>query len=748
MFYKNNDYFSIHKTNMNTINNIEDAQNFIYNYDLFKSKAENQEILFNVLKKCEQLASESNNKVLLCQTRIFLTNYYIQINDLENALNIGLENKRYTEVEDLETENLKTYSGLIEIYLSLGEYAKLEELIIDYKEKLINNNDYSKLCSLFIISGIQFNNLKDFKKSLESNQKAIEYAKLSKNINLMIYAYNNLGYQFLDNDIHISKNALESALEIIKKHQKDISLYSKAIVELNSSRLYLKLNDYSLSNKLIKSSIKKLKQINNNNELNSAKLVLSELYIEKGKSKSALLLLNEIEKNCIEHKNKPILLTCYLRYIQLYEKKRKYKEILEYYKKYYAINQEIYNEESNKKIQNLQIVNEVNTIKKQRDHAEAIANIKHDFLANMSHEIRTPINSILGICYLMQQDSLNEKQSNYVNRLKLSGENLLNLINDILDISKIEAGKMELVPVKFNIKTLAENIYQQFIDKADEKKIHLILKTDNKLNVTVEGDAMRFTQIVLNLVSNALKFTKEGTVTLEFSILKLSKDKCNLHFVITDTGIGISKDKVEKIFQPYEQASADIKTQFGGTGLGLSITRKIIELMEGTIEVNSVINQGTSFIVNIPFYNTDKQTTEKISKITKTDFLNNKRILIADDNDENRLVMKEILATFNEKVEIDEVTNGEEVIQRIDTIEYDLILMDLDMPVKNGIEATMEIMKNPKQQHLKIIAHTASLLAMNKDELLNIGFIDLLQKPFTPIDLFNKLKLAIEKNTE
>lgn len=748
MFYKNNDYFSIHKTNMNTINNIEDAQNFIYNYDLFKSKAENQEILFNVLKKCEQLASESNNKVLLCQTRIFLTNYYIQINDLENALHIGLENKKYSEVENLEEENLKTYSGLIEIYLSLGDYAKLEELIIDYKEKLINKNDYSKLCSLYIISGIQFNNLKDFKNSLESNQKAIEYAKLSKNINLMIYAYNNLGYQFLDNDIQISKNALENALDIIKNHQKDISLYSKAIVELNSSRLYLKLNNYPLSNKLIKSSIKRLTEINNNNELNSAKLVQSELYIETNKPKSALLLLNEIERNCIEHKNKPILLTCYQRYIQLYEKKKKYKETLEYYKKYYAVNEEIYNEESNKKIRNLQILNEVNTIKKQRDHAEAIANIKHDFLANMSHEIRTPINSILGICYLLQQDVLNPKQTNYIQRLQLSGENLLSLINDILDISKIEADKMELVPVKFNIQTFLQNIYQQFTYKADEKKLNFTLKTSTELNFFVEGDSNRLSQVLLNLLSNALKFTKEGTIALESTILKQIDDNTLIQFTITDTGIGISNDKINKIFQRYEQAAADIKTQFGGTGLGLSITKKIIELMNGTIEVNSVLNEGTTFIVKIPFNTINNIKPETEQKITKTNFLTSKRILIADDNIESRLVMRDILLTFNDKINIDEVSNGEEAVQKVNSHTYDLVLMDLDMPVKNGIEATIEILKIQKYRHLKIIAHTASLLAMNKDELLKMGFVDLLQKPFTPVDLFNKLKSALQKNTE
>ncbi|MFN8296903.1 MAG: ATP-binding protein [Chitinophagales bacterium] len=730
---------------MNTINNIEDAQNFIYNYNLYKSKAENQTELYETLKKCEHFAIECADNILLAKTRIYLTNHYILINDLENALHLGLENKEFTEHEGLEEENLQSYSGLINVYTSLGDYANVGELIYKYKEKLLNYNDYNRLCSLYIIEAIQYHNLKDYSNCLLSNNKAVEYAILSKNPNLIIYAYSNLGYQFINQDELVSKNALENALNIIKHNRKKIPIYSIAIVEVNSARLYLKVKDYKLANKLIRSAIKKLQYLNNVNELHHAKMVLCELLIEQNKFKQAVKILYETESNSLKHNNKITLLACYKNYIHLFEKKNKYKFALEYYKKIQLLNEELYNEESNKKIQNLQILNEVNTIKRQRDHAEAIANIKHDFLANMSHEIRTPINSILGICYLMQQNSLNEKQSNYVNRLKLSGENLLNLINDILDISKIEAGKMELVPVRFNIKTLVENIYQQFIDKADEKKLQLILKTDNKLNVTIEGDATRLTQIILNLVSNALKFTKEGTVTLDFSILKLSKDKCNLHFVITDTGIGISKDKVENIFQPYEQASADIKTQFGGTGLGLSITRKIIELMEGTIEVNSVINQGTSFIVNIPFYNTDKQPIEKVSKISNTDFLNNKFILIADDNIENRLVMKEILLTFNHTVEIDEAENGEDAIKKAINKNYDVILMDLDMPIKNGIDATIEILKINQSINLKIIAHTASLLTMSKNELLAIGFADLLQKPFKPNVLHGILQNILHK---
>ena len=319
---------------MKQIITIEQAENFINNYDLYKSKAENQTNLFTILEKCESLALANHNNKLLCQIRIFLTNYYIQINDLENALKIGLENKQFSETEKLEDENLRTYSGLIEIYNSIGDYVKMEELIQEYQEKLIHKSDYSKLCTLFIILAMQSSNLKNHENSLAHNHKAIEYAKLSKNVNLIIYAYNNFGSQFLDYDLQVAKDALENALKIIELHDKEIPSYSKAVVELNSSRLYLKLLNFDLSLQLIKSSIKRLKKINNNNEINSANLVLSELYIHTNKLQTALKLLKEIEKKCMETNNRTVLLGSYQCFIQLYEKKNKFREALDYYKNF------------------------------------------------------------------------------------------------------------------------------------------------------------------------------------------------------------------------------------------------------------------------------------------------------------------------------------------------------------------------------------------------------------------------------
>jgi signal transduction histidine kinase len=722
---------------MKQITTLEQAENFIANYDLYKSKAENQTDLFTILEKCESLAITHNNLKLLCQTRVFLTNYYIQINDLENGLKNGLENKNFSEEHHLTDENLRTYSGIIEIYNLIGNYAKMEEIIREYQEKLIYINDYSRLCSLYLLLAMQARNLKRDDDILLYGQKAIEYGKLTDNKNLLLYAYSNFGHQMMTYDIELSKNTLDEALKVIKNHDKILPVYSVAITQANAAKLYLKLNNYELAYQLIIPSIKKLKKINNNNEINSAKLILVELEIHHNKLKNAKKLLQEVENISLEFNHKTALVNCYECYILLYEKKKKFKEALDYYKKLQAVNEEIYNEESKKQIYNLQTQYEIKSIKKQRDHAESIANLKHDFLANMSHEIRTPINSVLGISYLLQQSNLNQKQKEYVERLHRCGVSLLDLINDILDISKIEAGKIELVTDVCNLNTIVQDVYQQMIDKATENNILLSVKS---ADIIVIADAARLKQIILNLISNAIKFTKKGSVTIELKVVETLADTVKVLFKITDTGIGISEEKLNKIFERYEQASAVIKSEFGGTGLGLSISKRLTELMNGEIKISSIENKGTTFYVEIPFERT-AETSSNNNKIIDIDtlFLTKKSILIADDIEENRLIFKEILYSFNPDIMIEEAADGDIVLQKIKKQSFNLILMDLDMPKKNGLEAIQEIRNNNRIKDIKIIAHTASLMSLSKDEILAIGFNDLILKPFEPLQLLEKI---------
>ena len=419
---------------MDTITNIEEAKIFITNYNSYKSKNEDQQNQFINLLAIEQITLQQKEKTLLINTRILLAEYYIQVNDLQNALHTALLNKKMAETENLKEEELKCYSGLLNIYYLLGDYASLEELIYTYREKLLDSNDLNKLCSLYIISAIQHYTLKDYKKCIEANEKALEYALKLDNDVLLVNVYNNYGFHAINYDLDLAEKLLFKCVNLIKSSDKNLNLYSLAVVNANFADLYFKKKDYKTCNKCLDIAIKCLKSINNKAVLLETQNRLSKLFIHTEKYTAAINLLKHIEAECLATDNRSVLLTCYAHFYNLFEKTEKYKLAYEHLLKHQALKEELFNEESNQKIRNLQIANEVSNIKRQRDHAEHIAHLKHDFLANMSHEIRTPINSVLGICYLLQQGTLSDKQMNYIHRLERSGQNLLGLINEILDI--------------------------------------------------------------------------------------------------------------------------------------------------------------------------------------------------------------------------------------------------------------------------------------------------------------------------
>lgn len=734
---------------MMIFNTLQQAQDFIQNFELIKNNIEQPIEVLERLKACEQIAKEHHEYKLLSKSRIFLTNYYIQTNDLENALTIGLQNKKLTEDENLEEEQLNCYSGLLNIYHMLGDYSSLEELISIYRDKLINTNNLNKLCSLYIISAIQYYTLKEFKKCIDANEKALEYAKKINNTELLIHVYNNYGFHVLKYDVDLSYDLLSKCVELIKNSDKSKYAQNLAVVNINLANLFFIKNDYETCTKYLDEAISISKAINIKNILLEAENKLCELYIKTQKFDLAKQLLLKNELYCVETNNKYLLLNIYNSLQQLHKETDEYKHAYEYLLKYQDIQNDIFNEEAIQKIKNLQITNEVKEIKQQRDHAEKLARLKHDFLANMSHEIRTPINSVLGICYLIQQDNLTPKQFEYIKRLERSSESLLCLINDILDLSKVEAGKLELVTVPFVYNNLLKDIINSLQYKANEKNIDIILNTNKDLDKLIIGDVQRLNQIIINILANAIKFTNNGYVKITSSVTQLTDTDLIVTCVIEDTGIGISEDKINLIFERYEQASATIKTTFGGTGLGLSISKKLIELMNGQVLVESQLDKGTTFTINIPFKYQDIQLHEsQKSEEYDTSFLNHLDIILADDTAESRLVTKEILLHFNPTLQIREAENGIEVLNLLESKTTDLILMDLDMPILNGFDAVEKIRAHYPKLTFKIIAHTASLLTLTVEELLEMGFDDLITKPFKATELLQKISIIKNKKAE
>jgi len=377
---------------------------------------------------------------------------------------------------------------------------------------------------------------------------------------------------------------------------------------------------------------------------------------------------------------------------------------------------------------------------KAKVQAEQAAIAKSQFLSTMSHEIRTPMNAVIGFTHLLMQDPRDD-QKEYLKTLKFSAENLLVLINDILDFSKIEAGKIEFEEVDFSVRDLISNIKHATMQKATEKNIQLKLMVDEDIPEIVTGDPVRLGQILTNLVSNAVKFTSKGRVTICTTLVSNDSSKTTINFEVRDTGIGIPKDKQESIFESFTQASSDTTRKYGGTGLGLTITRRLLELQGSEIHLKSVEGEGSVFSFDLGF----GSTTRKIGK-SKTfhkmlnESLKGTRVLIAEDNQINVVLAKEFFRRWD--VDCDVAENGIIALQLVKTNDYDLVLMDLQMPEMDGYETTEQIRKlsGTRFKDLPIIALTASAMLNIQDKAFVIGMNDYISKPFNPDELYSKIK--------
>lgn len=365
---------------------------------------------------------------------------------------------------------------------------------------------------------------------------------------------------------------------------------------------------------------------------------------------------------------------------------------------------------------------------------------KTDFLATMSHEIRTPMNAILGMTHFLREDNPREDQLESINVLDFSGKTLLSLIDDILDLSKIDTGKVEFENADFELKGLINTISESFKTTALNKKLELITEIGENLPKRLTGDPAKLIQILNNLLSNALKFTEKGSVRIMVQAIQEKGKEVDIEFKVIDTGIGIEKERISSIFESFVQASNTTNRLYGGTGLGLSISKKLVELQGGSIKVVSELGNGSVFSIKLTFGKSEnKENTNpgEVQILEEKDL--NLRVLVAEDNLVNQKVMQSFLKRW--EVECIIVSNGKEVLEELKAKEFDLILMDLEMPVMDGYEATSIIrnMEDPSKRDIPIIALTAAALNEVKDRVYSIGMTDFVTKPFNPVELRRKL---------
>lgn len=380
-------------------------------------------------------------------------------------------------------------------------------------------------------------------------------------------------------------------------------------------------------------------------------------------------------------------------------------------------------------------------LEKSKQIPENALNLQAMFLANISHEIRTPINGILGFTELLSNTKLSHDQLDYLHSIKISGNNLIKIVNDILDSTKIEAGLIELENIAFNIASTIKETVKTFIPLALSKNIQINTNIDNNLPETVYGDPTRLFQIINNLINNALRFSKiNGAVTINASVIQKNNSNCVIKFSVIDNGIGIEKNKIETIFDKFIQEDNSTTRNYGGSGLGLSIVKKLVELHKGNINVTSEKNIGSTFNIFIPFNLTHQNDFTLEVKQSNTNFLNNKKILLVEDNEINQKLTSTILSLEGAKVTI--ANNGEIALQLLQNLNYDLILMDIQMPVLDGISTTL-IIRKELNCVTPIIAMTANVITGERKVCLKSGMNDYISKPFSANDLIKTINKHI-----
>lgn len=377
---------------------------------------------------------------------------------------------------------------------------------------------------------------------------------------------------------------------------------------------------------------------------------------------------------------------------------------------------------------------------KHHGETKKINPVNLEFYASISHEIRNPLNAIIGLSHLLKKSTSEEDRENYIDNLLQTSENLLELVNNILDFSKLETGNVVYTPKPTDLKTFLNQILINQKIIAEAKGISFIVEVDENIPQLVSVEPVKLNQVILNLISNAIKFTSEGSVTIKLQVMESNFSEISVKFTVTDTGIGIQNEKLDIIFEAFKQGDEDVNMKYGGTGLGLHISKKLVEQLGGKLAVKSQPGRGSEFSFQLNMNIVENiASTDLKNRITPEIFNKKLKVLIVDDNNLNILVVRKNLENWGIRSEV--THNGVDAVEKVKQQDFDMVLMDLHMPKMDGLEATQKIraFAENKNRELPIIALTASTDKFFEEKVQFAGFTDKLNKPFRPQELLEKL---------
>jgi len=605
-------------------------------------------------------------------------------------------------------------------------------------------NDYHNLSRVEKSLGTIYEYFGDQNNALHSYENAIEAAKKACELNLESNAYNNLsGILLKQGKVDEAMDMIDKSIAI-KKETGDIRGLAFGIY--GRGKVYARKGIYEEAEKDYKEAFRIHQEMGERLGLGMTYHKLGYLYLQMGRFEEAKRILKEGIEFSTKYNTVIIKFKCdYLLYC-IYKLEGNSVDALEYLERYLQQKESVINTQTLKVIENYENITKMKTLEKeaqlQREKAEIIekknraeeaARVRQEFLSTMSHEIRTPLNAITTIVTLLGEKS-DEEEQKLLDSLRFSSNNLLRIINDILDFTKLDIGKAKLELRSVNFKKLLENTWHTYEGLANEKGLKLSLKADIALADSYEMDETKLSQILGNLISNAIKFTEKGKVEIEVDLVFSDKKEDTVLFKITDSGEGIPENQCEEIFESFSQIKPITTRKQGGTGLGLAIVKKLVELHAGTIEIQSKVDVGSTFLFELKF--TKSELPEKASP-QFTSQLNGKSALLAEDNDINAFIIRKLLSKWG--VETEHAVNGKEAFEKAKIKQYDFILMDIHMPEMNGFEATKSIRKNANPNtHSPIFALTADVTAQHEKEYIEY-FNGFLWKPLQIESLFEAL---------
>lgn len=587
--------------------------------------------------------------------------------------------------------------------------------------------------------------LNDYENALEFALRCLPIFEKANDLHRLNALYHILGNIYFKQEQHLE--ALRYFEENLRLSEQDTVMHALAISGLG--KVYYKMNDLTNARKHLVDALKESEELSNVEVQIICQFYIGRMMMDEGNYRQAQQHMNAAFELADEYNRKHDVMSVHEALAQLYDKMGDIPKAFYHLKAYEQMKEEIFKQTTFNKIRNLQTRQQVELAQKEKEVAEQTAQLKQQFMANMSHEIRTPMNAIVGMTSLLMSKNPLPEQMKYLKAIQQSADNLLVIINDILDLSKIEAGKIVIEQTDFSLREVTNSVRDMLMFKAEEKGLQFRVNVEEEIPVRVIGDPTRINQVLINLAGNALKFTEKGYIEVRVTIQKKAEKKYWLKFEVIDTGIGISPDYVNKIFESFTQAGTDVARKFGGTGLGLTISKQLVELMGGEIGVTSELGKGTTFFAIIPLTESDVQVVEQKSSAVDEQTmkkLNDVKLLLVEDNEFNRMVAEDTLKELLPDITIDIAINGQEAVDRVQEEHYDIVLMDIQMPVMDGVTATRTIRTtlSAPAKDVKIIAMTANVLQEDVAQYFNTGMNAYVSKPFQVDELLLKMAAVLE----